>query len=397
MRSRNCAANSIRCARNCHDARPRQPRTRPGACRRVARTLGRDATRRIGCRDSRRRPSRGRQRSAGQCAAHRGKRRRSAPRRWMPPPPPPPVAIALGILQTVPQEPSVTTHSASDMPASAITPVPPLREKLALDERKDAPGAEGQSTAQRAGSSDVPPPAAPTVRPAAPPASAPAKPAGKVIAQSNTDSLAATAPSPDSTAPAAAPQPFPAEQKREADESGGQRSRVINGRAPPAKHPNFSAGRKTPQPKCSERPRSQPLATCTQPKAAASDDSASATKSRSPRRFRRGPDGKKASAEPDLAGSSAVREAAKPIDVDAWMCASANCTTTASSRTQRRACRDARGRDADRHRRNFAHGRRSSREHRAHPITCRQFHCRRAPTPRPEVLRPGCVQCIYVI
>src|SRR4029453_2763845 len=135
-------------------------------------------------------------------------------------------AIALGILQTVPQEPSITPHSASDMPAPASSPASPMREKVALDLRKDAPRAEGQSTAQPAGASEAPPPAAPTVRPAAPPASVPAKPTGKVVPQSNTDSLGATAPPPAAMSTAAAPQPFPAEPKRDADESG-----VANDRA----------------------------------------------------------------------------------------------------------------------------------------------------------------------
>src|SRR4029434_8470156 len=53
-------------------------------------------------------------------------------------------ATALGILQTLPEEPHVATHSASDMPAPASSPASPLREKLALDERKDAPRADGQ-------------------------------------------------------------------------------------------------------------------------------------------------------------------------------------------------------------------------------------------------------------
>jgi hypothetical protein len=102
-------------------------------------------------------------------------------------------AIALGILQTMPQQDNATTPAATDAPARAPerasdAPSAP-RDELQAASRKQAPAAV----------------TVPAVPPA--PASAPAKPAAKNIAPA-----AQIAASP-------APQPFPAEKKAESAES----------------------------------------------------------------------------------------------------------------------------------------------------------------------------------
>lgn len=109
-------------------------------------------------------------------------------------------AVALGILQTMPQQEIVTSPAVSDTPARAperanAAPSVP-RDELAAASRKDAPRAAAEPVAPT-----VPPASAP---PAAPLAEAPAKPAAKV----------------------AAPQPFPAEKKTESAESGDVKERA---------------------------------------------------------------------------------------------------------------------------------------------------------------------------
>ena len=109
-------------------------------------------------------------------------------------------AVALGILQTMPQQEIVTAPAVSDTPARAperanAAPSAP-RDELAAASRKDAPRAAAEPVAP-----PVPPASAP---PAAPPAEAPAKPAATV----------------------AAPQPFPAEKKAESAESGDVKDRA---------------------------------------------------------------------------------------------------------------------------------------------------------------------------
>jgi hypothetical protein len=101
-------------------------------------------------------------------------------------------AVALGILQTMPQQEIVTTPTVSDTP-------------------KRAP--------ERAAADSVAPPARPaTAPPAIAPAMAPAKPMAKVT----TPTPPAVTSARDSAVPApltAAPQPFPAEKKAESSES----------------------------------------------------------------------------------------------------------------------------------------------------------------------------------
>jgi hypothetical protein len=133
-------------------------------------------------------------------------------------------AVALGILQTMPQHDSVTTPAVSDAPApvraperasvapSAPPPAPAptaTRDELQAASRKQAPAVAMESVA---------PPA---------PATAPAKPAAKVIppaATSATDHVAQmqsqlAAASEAQRAAAPAPQPFPAEKKAVSAES----------------------------------------------------------------------------------------------------------------------------------------------------------------------------------
>jgi len=137
-------------------------------------------------------------------------------------------AVALGILQIVPQEHPVTTSSVSDTPARAAgstTPLPSApSDKLDVAERKDAPRvANEQATPQTSIAAATQAPAAPADQTPAPaarrvlaepaPAMAPGKPAAKIVAP----------PPAPSTAP---PEPFPAEKKNEAAESGDFKNRV---------------------------------------------------------------------------------------------------------------------------------------------------------------------------
>jgi hypothetical protein len=122
-------------------------------------------------------------------------------------------AVALGILQTMPQQDSVTTPAVSDAPAPARAPerasvapsAPPAasapsgpRDDLQAASRKQAPVAVAEPIASSA------------------PAAGPAKPAAKVAMAAAKDNVAP--PSPQMTA-APAPQPFPAEKKAESMES----------------------------------------------------------------------------------------------------------------------------------------------------------------------------------
>ncbi len=157
-------------------------------------------------------------------------------------------AVALGVLQTLPPDQPVTSPSVSDMPAAP--PVSPpassaaqsARDKLAPIERKDKTQANADSLTAPAGAvreqgeSVAPPSAAPVARreqaeSAAPPsavtvaprtfkevptqeapnANVPMKQASKIEAQRAAGNAGAPAPAMD-----AAPQPFPAEGKREA-------------------------------------------------------------------------------------------------------------------------------------------------------------------------------------
>ncbi len=167
----------------------RQSRTRPGAFRRVARTLGRDAAGRARRRDPRRRASRRRQRSAGECEARRGRRaspEATRPQRWWMPLAAAATigAIALGILQTVPPGGAPgERHARARDERHARTDVLASRCRRATSWRCSSSAvmlrAPKLNRAPQAGSPGVPPPAAATVRPAAPPASVPRKTGGK--------------------------------------------------------------------------------------------------------------------------------------------------------------------------------------------------------------------------
>ena len=123
-------------------------------------------------------------------------------------------AIALGILQTVPQEHPATVSSVSDMPAGTserTTALPPApSDKLDVAQRKDASRAANEPVA---------------------PAMAPAKPAAKIVAPYATDSVA-----PPPAPAVVSPEPFPAEKKNEAAESDDFKNRA-RAMPPPAAAP----------------------------------------------------------------------------------------------------------------------------------------------------------------
>jgi resuscitation-promoting factor RpfA len=122
-------------------------------------------------------------------------------------------AVALGILQTLPQQPPVTAPSVSDMPArpseraTALPSAP--SDKLTATERKDAPRAMAESAV----------PQTPTPR-VATGSTAPAKSAAKVAPSAAIDAASPPVPA------AVAPQPFPAEKKSEAAESADLKDRA---------------------------------------------------------------------------------------------------------------------------------------------------------------------------
>ena len=135
-------------------------------------------------------------------------------------------AVALGILQTMPQESAVTAPSVSDLPAQTAqtTPTPPSapRDQLTATQRASAPLAPAESAVPAMpampGSHEV----AKSATPAIPPSRKSAKASAPYAADN-----AAKPPVPV----AAAPQPFPAERKSEAAESADSKDRA---RAAPA-------------------------------------------------------------------------------------------------------------------------------------------------------------------
>ena len=140
-------------------------------------------------------------------------------------------AVALGILQTLPQESPVTAPPASDSPArsSARTTAQPSAptDKLAKAERSDAPRAAYGSAATQTHALA----AAGVAAESAAPAMAPRNARAKVVAPGVAD-MAVTPPGPA----AAAPQPFPAETKAESAESTDIKDRA----PPPAAVPRFA-------------------------------------------------------------------------------------------------------------------------------------------------------------
>jgi len=119
-------------------------------------------------------------------------------------------AVALGILQTLPQHGSIIAPTVSDMPARAVERPAELphapRDMLQPKEQRDVPSALAEADVAR-----TPTVAAP---PAAPSAAAARKQAAKVAAPPVTDSAA-----PPPASFAAAPQPFPAEKKADSGET----------------------------------------------------------------------------------------------------------------------------------------------------------------------------------
>ncbi len=125
-------------------------------------------------------------------------------------------AVAIGILQVVPPEEPVTAPSTvTDMPAAGKTE----RDALTPMERKDAPRMQTESGVAQAPATVVAQPAPP---PAISRANAPTpRVAQKSLAASAADTLAAP-----STAKDVAPQPFPADKKRESGNLGFAQDRA---------------------------------------------------------------------------------------------------------------------------------------------------------------------------
>ena len=180
-------------------------------------------------------------------------------------------AIALGILQTMPQHESVIAPPASDMPARAVertAAVPEAsRDAMPLKEKSDAaraetdaartPAAAAPSATSLAGARKQ---SAKTTAPQATDRIAPSSASLAAAPQPPSASIA-TAPPPSSAPVAAVPQPFPAEKKAESAQSAESVDMKNLARAAPATEPavappvaQFSdAARKD------ERQRTEPL------------------------------------------------------------------------------------------------------------------------------------------
>jgi len=161
-------------------------------------------------------------------------------------------AVALGILQTMPQHESVIAPTVSDMPARAVERPAALpdapRDMLQPKEKRDATRTLAESDVARAPAAAAPPPA-----PSAPEAR---KQAAKVAAPPATDS---TAPPPASFA--AAPQPFPAEKKADSGESAESTDMKSRSRAALATEPAAAppVAQYSGPARKDERQRSEPL------------------------------------------------------------------------------------------------------------------------------------------
>ncbi len=212
-------------------------------------------------------------------------------------------AVALGILQTMPLEQSATAPSVSDMPSVASPPTSTSRDKLKVQERKDAPRAMAESAAPQTAATVVPPAANAS-------ANVPARPAGKPVAPRDTDRVA-----PPSATLAAAPQPFPAEKKNESGESVD--SKVRAGATPTFANAPTASPISEPQRQSADAMTAQsppaPAAPALSRMAAARDD----TRQRN----------EVAQSAPAASGAvvlakkatSADTASAKSIDVDAWI------------------------------------------------------------------------------
>ena len=154
-------------------------------------------------------------RSTGKKAAEAGVEARAAtgPQRWWMPLAAAATigAIALGILQTAPQETRVTASSVSDTPArpsQSATPLPaaPTDKLATLDKQEMPQTAVGSLTA-----------AAPAKRSA----SFPEKPSARVVSPQVRDNAV-----PPPAQVASAPEPFPAQKKSESAESADAKDRA---------------------------------------------------------------------------------------------------------------------------------------------------------------------------
>ena len=119
-------------------------------------------------------------------------------------------AVALGILQTMPQHESVIAPTVSDMPARTVEQPAALpdtqRDMLQPKEKRDAASALAEADTARAAAAAAPPPA--------PSTAGARKQAAKVAAPPAMDRIV-----PPPASPAAAPQPFPAERNADSGES----------------------------------------------------------------------------------------------------------------------------------------------------------------------------------
>jgi hypothetical protein len=241
-------------------------------------------------------------------------------------------AVALGILQTAPQDQSVVAPSATDMrsvpspnpqramstvasevapraaqpaaqPAaplaasraapSAVVP-PPAQDKLDTLDRKDSPLGERANNAPPATSANVT-------------ADAPATSTGKIVARrAEADATPLPSASPPPATPAAAPQPFPAEKKNEFADVAQQRLQASE--AP--RQQQAAAATATRQKQAAESPPPARMA-------AASDEARLRDAGASQSSFASG-----AAAPGTVAlaktGSSA-ESSAKAIDIDGWI------------------------------------------------------------------------------
>ena len=271
-------------------------------------------------------------------------------------------AVALGILQTAPQDQSVVAPSATDMRsvptavppramstvASEVAPpvappaappaappvapamAPPARDKLDAVDRKDAPLGERGAAAP---STPMPVPAAAPVPRAMPPAApanviaeapatsanataaAPATSAGKIAAR-RAEADAAPFPSAPPPAPAAAPQPFPAEKKNEfADAMAPQRQRASDApqKQQASEAPQRQQASEATAPRQKQAAESPPPARM----AAASDEARERSAAAAPSSFASG------AAAPGTVAlaktASSADSSAKAIDIDGWI------------------------------------------------------------------------------
>jgi len=137
-------------------------------------------------------------------------------------------AVALGVLQTMPQHESVIAPAVSDMPARAVEHRPAMpatqRDMLQPKEKRDAATTLAEADVARAPAAAAPAPA--------PSASGARKQAARAAAPPATDRIV-----PPPASLAAAPQPFPAEKKVDSGESADSTDMKSRASAAPATEP----------------------------------------------------------------------------------------------------------------------------------------------------------------